>query len=74
MNLKYQQELLQQIAAGLNGLGGHQRVALVLVTLKTNDGSFTFDLPAALDALANDIFWDERGNWADARIAIVETI
>ena len=28
----------------------------------------------ALDAVANDLTWDERGSWADASLVLVRTI
>lgn len=72
MNLKYQRELLQQIAAGVNQLN-RTEVANYMVTFKTDAESYDFSLPGALDALANDLYWDDRGNWADARIATVSS-
>lgn len=73
MNIRYQRELLQQIAAGLNRCLPH-RVAHLVVVFVNQDQEYKFDLTTALDALANDIYWDERGNWSDARVARVETI
>ena len=78
-NIKHASELLQQIAAGLNALVnrpfGQQspRIRVVEVLLKTETDEYVFDLPTVLDVLANDLYWDERGNWSDARIAVVRT-
>ena len=35
---------------------------------------YCFSLSAALDAIANDLYWDERGNWAEATRATVEVM
>jgi hypothetical protein len=35
---------------------------------------YRFGLAQALDALASDITWDERGNWSEAQIATVEVL
>lgn len=78
MHIKNQRELLQQIAAGVNKHEG-VRVANLKVTLQVDpvDGpegqDYEFGLAQALDCLANDIYWDERGNWSEARVAKVET-
>lgn len=78
MNIKHQRELLQQIAAGVKKHDG-ARVHNLKVTLQVDpvDGpegqDYEFDLATALDCLANDIYWDDRGNWAEARLAKVET-
>ena len=73
MNIRYQRELLQQIAAGLNHCAS-QRVAHLVVVFVFQDHEYRFGLVDALDALANDIYWDERGNWSEARVARVESI
>lgn len=71
-------ELLQQIAAGVNQLvraGSRCNLYAVEVVLVNGAGEeFDFGLPQALDAIANDLYWDERGNWADARIARVRVL
>ncbi len=72
-------ELLQQVAAGLNRLG-NVRLECVKVTFKVEpvngpeDQDYEFGLTQALDVLANDLHWDERGDWSSARIATVEAI
>lgn len=76
--LQYKRELLQQIAAGVNQLlrdGSKSPLYAVEVVLVNGAGEeFDFGLPGALDAIANDLTWDERGNWADARIARVQVL
>lgn len=70
-NIQHPFELLQQIAAGLNKLNVKLgRVEIVLVA----DKEYRFALMDGLDVIANDIYWDERGHWADARIAKVEVV
>lgn len=45
------------------------------VVFQTDDGTrYRFGLAQALDALASDITWDERGNWSEAQIATVEVL
>ncbi len=57
--------LLQNIAADLSKWPG--RMDGLEVRFYCEDGLvFTFGLTMALDYLANDIYWDERGDWSDA--------
>lgn len=76
--IKHKDKLLQGIADGLKRLihpTGSTPAACLEVTFKTDDGTcFRFSLAQALDALANDITWDERGNWSEAQVATVEVI
>jgi hypothetical protein len=71
--IQYKDELLQQIAAGVNEHRNVQASCLEVV-FKVDDNEYSFDLPTVLDCLANDLYWDERGNWSEARIAEVRTI
>lgn len=73
MNVKYHVGLLQQIAAGVNK---HKNVPAqcLRVTFRTDDDEYEFNLASALDVLANDLYWDERGDWSEAKIAMVESI
>lgn len=68
--ITYKDELLQQIASGLDKLD-HCHLGCVKVTFKTNTDAFEFTLARALDVLSNNFYWDERGNWSEARIADV---
>jgi len=80
MNIKHREELLQQIAAELNKLRDH-RICDLAIILSDGvevsaegdecDDEYAFDLPTFLDYLANDIYWNEEANWANARRAIV---
>lgn len=72
-SIKYKNELLQQIAAGVAKLR-NVRIECLSVTLKTDTDAYDFGFAQVLDVLANDLTWDERGRWADARIAEVTTI
>ena len=77
-DLRYPMELLQQIAEGVNQLvraGSRCNLCEVEVVLVNGKGDeFEFGLDYALDVIANDVYWDERGNWADARIALVRVL
>jgi hypothetical protein len=67
-------ELLQQIAAFLNR-NDRVKIGHVQVTLETEaGGAFEFSLAGCLDVLANDLYWDERGDWSKARIARLTVI
>ncbi len=78
MNIKYPQELLQQIAAGLNRLNiPVSCIAVAFEVENTSPGdpdSYEFSLAQALDVLANDLYWDERGNWSQARTVRVRAL
>ncbi len=73
MNIKNQQRLLQQITDGLKKIG-RVNVACVVVSLETDEYKYDFSLADALDTLANDLYWDARGNWSEAHTATVEVI
>jgi hypothetical protein len=74
--IKHKDKLLQGIADGL----AEERCYRVPsggieVVFQTDDGTrYRFGLAQALDALASDITWDERGNWSEAQIATVEVL
>jgi hypothetical protein len=76
-NIKNVEGLLQNIAAGLNQFnkpGCRTPVNCIEVTFHCEMCKYSFALPQALNYLANDIYWDETGNWADATHATVDTI
>ena len=66
--------LLTQIADQLHSFD-LVKLAAIKVTFSDNSGecNFEFTLPLALECIANDIYWDERGNWCDATAATVES-
>lgn len=76
--------LLQGIADGLRELAraarkrnppGDVKLGTLDVVFVTDSGDeYAFGLEQALDALANDTYWNERGNWADATRAEVRVI
>jgi len=70
MHIKRRDDLMQQIAAGVNKLHRH-RICDLTVTLITDNNSFDFNLASALDTIANDLNWDERGDWSEANLAEV---
>jgi hypothetical protein len=77
-HLKHRDELLDQIATGVAHLGD-LKVHHVIVTFRVDgaDGEvyqYDFDLAHALKAIANDLYWDERGDWSEATTALVESL
>lgn len=73
--LIYKFELLQQIAAAVNKLNGRTKLMTIEVTFKTDVREYIIgDLSQALDVIANDMYWDDRGDWSKARVAEVRTI
>lgn len=79
-NLKHADALLADIARDLKALehrnNGRTPVGVIEVAFCSDDGKeiVTMGLGAALDALANDIYWNEEANWSDAQRALVRTI
>jgi len=74
LNIKHRDELLQQIAAGVNK---HERVRICdLEVTFTYDGTIVLktDLQTALDYLANDIYWNESSSWSEANLACVDVM
>lgn len=76
--LKNPEALLADIAVGVRRLTGYGRrveLGVVQVAFVTPDGErFEFGLDAALEAIANDLFFDERGDWSEARGAEVSLL
>jgi hypothetical protein len=76
-NIKNAGALLYDIAAGLNRFNKPKcrtPVNCIEVIFHCEDKDYQFGLAQALDYLANDIYWDETGNWADATRATVVTL
>lgn len=65
MNLKHRDKLLAEIAEQLKELEGN-RIYAIEVILIGPSGRWAFGLAEVLGVLANDLYWDERGNWSDA--------
>ena len=75
--MNYANELLQQVASDLNKYPYFEKCpvsALKVIITNENDEMFEFSLASFLDAVANNLYWDERGNWSDARKAHIEMI
>ncbi len=75
--LKNKDDLLRQVAHGLR-VYDRNKVSDLKVTLcvgKPPDvlQRYEFSLAGFLEAMALDLHWDVRGNWADAHSATVET-
>ncbi len=76
--LKHRDALLEQIVAETRELT-FSRMAEIVVTFRVDgaDGEFhryDFDLWGALNAIASDLYWDERGDWSEATNAFVEVL
>jgi hypothetical protein len=71
--LKHKEALLHDIAEGVRRESKH-RIEVVEVVFVTPNGEYELSLDQALFALANDTYWDERGNWADAESAKVRVM
>jgi hypothetical protein len=71
--IKRKDELLHQIASGLRD---HDRTRLgaIGIVFETPAAEYAFGLVQALEALALDLYWDERGDWSDARTARVRVL
>jgi hypothetical protein len=71
--IQHKDELLRQIAAGLRE-NDRARIGAIAIVFETAAAEYTFGLAQALEALALDLFWDERGDWSDARAARVRVL
>jgi hypothetical protein len=69
-------EVLSSIAVELGKLDPRVPTALVEVQFLDEDGTvlWTGELAQALRNIADDIYWDETGNWEHASHARVSTI
>lgn len=65
MHLQHRDKLLAEIAEQLKELEQH-RIFAIEVILIGPSGRWAFGLAEVLGVLANDLYWDERGNWSDA--------
>lgn len=70
MNIKNKDSLLADVVQGMSEQA-HARVADLGVYFHVGDEKYEFNLVKALDALSNDLYWDERGNWSEASKAEV---
>lgn len=71
-NLKHKDRLLLDIAKGCEKFL-RTNIANVRVIFTSPSGEYDFSLTVALEVIANDLYWDGRGNWAEAQTARVET-
>jgi len=83
MRIKHRDSLLSDIAEGVKQLEKERNpdgtprtnsIGCVEVVLHAGRKQYEFTLGHALDQLANDLFFDERGNWSNANRATVRTI
>lgn len=73
-NLKHGDELLRQISVELKKHTFKKIGDLeVVFSVKGDDSSFHFSLEHALEAIGQDIYWDERGNWSDCDIVEIRS-
>lgn len=78
-NLKYRDELLSDLAHKVALLGrdkqGHPLpLHCIEVVFIAGKDRYTFDLVGAVHAIAEDLYFDERGNWAEAQSVEVRTL
>lgn len=72
-NIKNRDALLCALARALRPFD-RSPLAVIEVVLHTPDGqSFEFGLDDVLETFGNDLYWDTRGNWADADKLTVTT-
>lgn len=79
--IRHASALLQGITDGLRSLSveaakrrSDVKLGSLEVVFVAGAESYEFGLVEALDAIANDTYWDERGCWAEATEAIVRVI
>lgn len=74
--LKHSAALLQDIVDGLKNLERNRLDTLEVRFWtrrdKVSEVFYCFTLRTALDAICNDTYWDERGDWSNAERATVE--
>lgn len=70
--IQHKNNLLDQIAEGLKRFD-NVKVGCIKVTFVVDNEEYDFGLQRALDVLANDLYFDERGNWSLATEARVES-
>lgn len=76
-NIKRGQELLAGIVEGLRREQrprGDMKIGTLEVVFVCGVERYVFGLIEALDVLASDKYWDERGNWSEAERVEVRTI
>lgn len=66
--------LLQNIAAGLNKHLNSPVWNLEVILYEDRDVVLKTDVPTAIDYLANDIRWNEDGDWSNANLAEVRVM
>lgn len=67
-------DLLQNIAAGLNKHHMTRIANLEVIFYEDDEALLKTDVQTALDYLANDIWWNEEGEWDSAHRAEVRTM
>lgn len=79
-NLPHRDSLLSDIAKGLEKLSKTKtsiaNIKVIFSYHRKSDrenNEFEFSLAGALDTIANDLYFDERGDWSNANTARVET-
>lgn len=70
MNIKNKDSLLADLVQGM-AEHTHARPADLGVYFHVGDEKYEFNIVKALESLSEDLYWDERGNWANATKAEV---
>lgn len=72
VNIKHTRALLCDIANGLKKISSRPvHLGAVEVKFWVGDDAYEFGLDDALEAIAKDLYFDERGNWSEATRATV---
>lgn len=72
-HIKHWEKLLQDIATGIHRYD-EQCARNLSVVFVTETAEYRFILVTALNIIANDLYWDERGDWSEATSARVEVL
>jgi hypothetical protein len=73
--IEHRDKLLADICEALDALAPSTRLGDLGVTFHGGaDGPMSMGLVGALSSLTHDLYWDERGSWADATSAVVEPV
>lgn len=69
--LKHRDQLYVDVSLALTKVGAHCKLGEIFVELSAEGGEVlrVFPLQIALGSLAKDLYWDELGDWSEAKHA-----
>lgn len=73
-NIKNRDALLSAALYQVRRLDSTTPIGNVTLTLQVGDQKYEFSLYKGLEALVDDLYWDERGNWSDAERVFIDTL